>query len=315
MILDLTVNLIIDILVGNMKNKYNFFLDPIVLAGIFGLMIAVYFLFMAQKNSNLDEIVSKPIGHIESFTESVKIKPTGHLHWNLAAKHQKLGAGDYIFTGEKSRTVINLDNQGTLIIGPYSMIIVQPSFIQVESGEIELLASKDTVIKSFGQSIKVSPKSSTKIINTTSDKQILLSEQDKLLPGNAEIEQKILTENKLLVEEATESDPDRPIELRMEGLDEKWESPKGALLVTFASDVRFDQVKLTIKNGSKTREFKGSRGILLEAFPEGTYEAQASAYLDNKLVAESLSKTLRVVMPEVKTPKIRSPKKEFEFFF
>lgn len=290
-----------------MKSRYKLFLDPLFWAGILGVLLALYFIYEGAKPKKNDDSNVRKVGFIEKLTETVKVKPIGQLHWNLAITKQTLSAGDYIFTGENSSGVINLEDHGKLILGPHSMVIIQPGFIQVEAGEVELKATRNSVIKSFGSMIKVSANSTTKILNTETESRLELSEQDKLDQSNIDVVSKILNHDS----------SSSASSLSLQGLEAPWDIDEGKRSIKILTNVKFDRIKLVFKNPyRRDKEFTiTSDELTLDQLPSGNYQTEAYAYLNGKMVTKSEIKEFEVINTKDDSPRIDSLVKEIEVFF
>lgn len=288
-------------------SKNNSLLNPIVLISLFGILAGLVLIYMARNQSSDGDENAESLGYVDQATDDVRLKRLGNMHWYVAEEDQRLYHGDLIFSGEKARTILKLKDHGELTLGPYSMVIIQSGFIQVESGEVELKADKATTIKTFGEVLKVSSKSSTTIIDTPTVKTITLSDKDKLKPDNVKTQETIkkAIEKKVLVAEVVKKP--EIVDLQIQGLLRVWEPEKQAMRLTFNSTLKFDRVELTVKNASFEQMYENQEAIELKDLPAGTYQINAYGYLAGAVVSKSAEQSVEVVIPikKLKAPKIR----------
>ena len=274
---------------------------------LFGILAGLVLIYMARNQSTDGDENAESLGYVGQATDDVRLKRLGNMHWYVAEENQKLYQGDLIFSGDKAKTVLKLKDHGELTLGPYSMVIIQSGFIQVESGEVELKADKATTIKTFGEEIKVSSKSSTIIIDTPTIKTITLSAKDQLKPVNIKTQETIkkAIEKKVKVAEVVKKP--EIVDLQILGLLSVWEPEKQPMRLTFNSSAKHDRVEITVKNESFEQMYENAEAIELKDLPAGKYQVNAYGYLAGVVVSKSSQQPVEVVIPikKLQAPKIR----------
>lgn len=279
--------------------------NPIVILSFLGILLGLALIYMARNQSFDTGENGEALGFVDQATQDVRLKRMGNMHWYVAEIQQKLYQGDLIFSGDKARTVLKLKDHGELTLGPYSMVIIHAGFIQVESGEVELKADQATTIKTFGEEIKVSLNTLTKIVDRPKNKKIVLAVKDQKKPANIKVQEtlKSVIEKELVADVAK---PKEIAELLISGLLGAWEPEKEKLALTFKASVTFDKVEVIVKNAAFEKIFKGVADLEVADIPEGSYTIQAHGYQGDLLVAKSAQSNLQVIIP-IQKMKLEAP--------
>ena len=286
---------------SKLKNLTN----PIVVLSFLGILLGIGLIYKARNQSYEDGEAAQALGFVGEASEDVRLKRMGNMHWYVAEVAQKLYQGDLIFSGEKARTVLKLKDHGELTLGPYSMVIIQPGFIQVESGEVELKADQPTTIKTFGEEIKVSTNTSTTIIDRPKLKKITLSKKDEQKPINIRAQEvlKTVIEKEAVAEVAKKKEI---AELEVLGLTPVWEPEKQKMVLSINSPEEFDRCEVIVRNEAFEKAFPGTRSVELTDLPAGKYQVTAHGYFKDQLVSKSVTKDLEVVIP-IQIQKLEKP--------
>lgn len=274
--------------------------NPIVLLSFIGMLIGISLIYMARNQSFGDEENGESLGYVGEATDDVRLKRVGNMHWYVAEVEQELFEGDLVFSGDKARTVLKLRDHGTLTLGPYSMVVIQAGYIQVESGEVELKADRNTTIKTFGEEIKVSTNSSTKIVDRPSDKRLELSDKDEKKIANIRAQELLKDVIQKDKEAAAQKKPEI-VELIVAGLESLWEPQKKKMVLTFRSPAAFDKVEMVVKNDAFEKVFVGRDTVELQNLPAGTYRVTGFGYQNGVMVSKSAEAPMQIVIP-LKTP-------------
>jgi hypothetical protein len=139
---------------------------------VVSILISIYFLVLLLKPiENTFRRDLRRIAYVSDLSKDVRRKFSGTLNWWPIEYGSAIYPGDYVFTGNSSEAIINLnDSESTLIIQSQSLIRIEDS-----ENQFSFTVKEGLMAIKIDADIKIKVKSGAKIYELWSSKDALLT--------------------------------------------------------------------------------------------------------------------------------------------